>query len=621
MGKRDHSKVPDYDPKVVGPIDKRHCRDILFLIVFIAFWVGMFIVAQTAFKYGDPDKVIKPRDTWGNYCGMGKRNNSIFAVDLRDKPYLYFFNPISPAAGPAVCVSACPTKSGITTADNAVCRYGITPTEITIGPLVASFQCAAYVFSSSPILGRCTPLNMASEGLALIGEAANVVPGAGNVLGSTTQTMQIFISDVMKSWQLLVGGLFAAVFFTYIWLFALRFLAKIIVWTTILLINLIFLAAAGMLYGFWKRYEDLYNNGTGPDDRSENNKNMATIRIAVEIIKEAARAVGKMPFIMFFPLFIWGALALLFLYFIYVLLYTISIDDFSGNVEIQQFGQTFKDKYIPIYLNLYHIFGFLWGFNFLLGLNQLTLAGGFATYYWTLDKKHIRAFPVMRSLWRACRYHLGSVAIGSFMIAVVQFIRVLLWFVSRKLKQSKLKILACIIACIDCCMAIIAKIIKWINKNAYIKIAIDGKSFCWSCAAAFGLIIRNGLKLIAVDLVSDFVLMLSKLVVTVMNTMAFYGILWWKQKDLEIQMIYGPLIIIALVTYIVCSCLLSVYSMGIDTIFMSFLEDSERNNGSPERPYYMSDSLKKIIHVSNKAMEESKKKKSGKVAPAPAQEF
>ncbi|KAJ3105822.1 hypothetical protein HDU97_007466 [Phlyctochytrium planicorne] len=636
--KTDHSKAPEYDHKVVGPIDKRHCHDLIFLVIFIAFWVGMIIVAQTGIKYGDPNKIIKPRDSWGNYCGLGPRNNS--GPDLSDKPYVYFFNPISPSLMPAVCVKECPTVSGAATVSNYACEYGLDINVVTLPLYTAALKCAPVLFSSSPILGRCVPLNAGGDLLLSLNESASNVPG-GNLIGATTQMGPVFMSDVMKSWKFLVGSVFVSVFLTFIWLFLLRVLAKGIVWTTILLVNLIFVAIAALLYVYWKSYENIYYNGTEAGHDSQNNLDMSKyaqygcyaslvlfclmllltlimrkrIKIAVEIIKEASRAVGKMPFIMFFPLFIWAAIAILFVYFVVILLYTASIDDFSGAVEINQFGKTLRDKYIPVYLNLYHIFGFLWTFNFFLGLNQLTIAGGFATYYWTLDKRAIRKFPVTKSFWRAIRYHLGSVCLGSFLIAVVQLIRVILWFVGRQMKKSKIKFLACIIACIDCCLAIVAKIIKWINKNAYIKIAIDGKNFCISCGSAFGLIIRNGLRLIAVDLVSDFVLLLSKLVITAMNVMIFYGLIWSKQKEVEIQLIYAPLIIIAILSYVVATGLLSVYSMGIDTIFLSFLEDSERNDGSTEKPFYMSDSLKKIIHVSNKSMEEGSKKKTGKVAP------
>ena len=35
--------------------------------------------------------------------------------------------------------------------------------------------------------------------------------------------------------------------------------------------------------------------------------------------------------------------------------------------------------------------------------------------------------------------------------------------------------------------------------------------------------------------------------------------------------------------------------MAVDTLFLCFLEDLERNDGTPEKPYYMSKSLRKIL--------------------------
>ena len=35
--------------------------------------------------------------------------------------------------------------------------------------------------------------------------------------------------------------------------------------------------------------------------------------------------------------------------------------------------------------------------------------------------------------------------------------------------------------------------------------------------------------------------------------------------------------------------------MAVDTLFLCFLEDLERNDGSHQRPFYMSKSLKKIL--------------------------
>ena len=51
-------------------------------------------------------------------------------------------------------------------------------------------------------------------------------------------------------------------------------------------------------------------------------------------------------------------------------------------------------------------------------------AGAIGTYYWTGgDSDKMPALPVLVAVKNTTIYHLGSIAIGSFIIAVFQFIR------------------------------------------------------------------------------------------------------------------------------------------------------------------------------------------------------
>jgi choline transporter-like protein 2/4/5 len=79
-----------------------------------------------------------------------------------------------------------------------------------------------------------------------------------------------------------------------------------------------------------------------------------------------------------------------------------------------------------------------------------------------------------------------------------------------------------------------------------------------------------------------------------------------------------PVIVIMIITYIIASVFFSVYSMAVDTLFLCFrkyttkmfkhlklrsssiVEDCERNDGSSEKPYYMSRNLMKIFDKKNK---------------------
>ena len=46
-------------------LDNRSCRDLFFLIFFLAFWVGMFIVAGIAGTEGDYNRLLYPLDGYG----------------------------------------------------------------------------------------------------------------------------------------------------------------------------------------------------------------------------------------------------------------------------------------------------------------------------------------------------------------------------------------------------------------------------------------------------------------------------------------------------------------------------------------------------------------------------
>ena len=62
-------------------------------------------------------------------------------------------------------------------------------------------------------------------------------------------------------------------------------------------------------------------------------------------------------------------------------------------------------------------------------------------------------------------------------------------------------------------------------------------------------------------------------------------------SDIQIPTLNFPLLptlIITATAYLISSCFFSVYEMAIDTLFLCFLQDSEINDGSKEKPFFMS---------------------------------
>ncbi|XP_024154020.1 choline transporter-like protein 4 isoform X1 [Oryzias melastigma] len=264
-------------------------------------------------------------------------------------------------------------------------------------------------------------------------------------------------------------------------------------------------------------------------------------------------------------------------------------------------------------LQIYNAIAFLWCVNFVIALGQCTLAGAFASYYWAFNKPDdIPFFPVTGSFLRSLRYHVGSLAFGALILTLVQIVRILLEYIDHKTRSAQNACARFILCCMKCCLWCLEKFIKFLNRNAYIMIAIYGKNFCVSAKNAFKLLMRNILRVVVLDKVTDVLLFFGKLLVVggvgVLAFFFFSGRIQAPGNSFSSQNLnyyWMPIITVVFGSYLVAHGFFSVYSMCVDTLFLCFLEDLERNDGSVQKPYYMSKNLMKILNKSNKAQKQA----------------
>lgn len=183
------------------------------------------------------------------------------------------------------------------------------------------------------------------------------------------------------------------------------------------------------------------------------------------------------------------------------------VNNFTG----EQFGKSINitgNQAAP-YLQIFYVFGFFWTYNWIIAIGQTAIAGAIAIWYWTSPKSvkksllkaikfTIQSFmpgAVIKSLSSVLFYHLGSLALGSLILAIVQWIRyILARMYAQQKKLSSSTVMKFVCCCLQCCLGCIEIIIKFINKNAYIMIAINGKNFCKSSGDAFVLLARNAIR-------------------------------------------------------------------------------------------------------------------------------
>ncbi|KAL3136905.1 hypothetical protein ABBQ32_006513 [Trebouxia sp. C0010 RCD-2024] len=245
---------------------------------------------------------------------------------------------------------------------------------------------------------------------------------------------------------------------------------------------------------------------------------MRRIKIAVACIKVASQAVSTMPSLFFFPILPFLMTVCLIVYWVVVAGYlysagtivakttsgsaatalTISglydtppsgasppppsppppphpagaapLSDASCANNPSCYYDTDWDKQLQ-YLFIYHFFGLLWTNQFIVGFGYVVIAGAVAHFYWSRgEKSKMPRFPVALALKRAILFHLGSVAIGSFVVAIIQFIRFVLAYLEKKSKMAQAKagvagaFVKYLMCCVNCFMWYLEKVMKFINK-------------------------------------------------------------------------------------------------------------------------------------------------------------
>ncbi|KAF7662110.1 hypothetical protein LDENG_00245720 [Lucifuga dentata] len=267
-------------------------------------------------------------------------------------------------------------------------------------------------------------------------------------------------------------------------------------------------------------------------------------------------------------------------------------------------------------LQIYNVVAFLWCVNFVIALGQCTLAGAFASYYWAYTKPaDIPTFPLSAAFIRSLRYHVGSLAFGALILTLVQIVRMILEYIDHKTRSAQNPCARFLLCCLKCCFWCLEKFIKFLNRNAYIMIAIYGKNFCVSAKNAFMLLMRNIIRVVVLDKVTDLLLFFGKLLVVagvgVLSFFFFSGRILLPGSNFRSETLnyyWMPIITVVVGTYLITHGFFSVYNMCVDTLFLCFLEDLERNDGSVQKPYFMSKNLMKILNKSNKVPKNGKRK-------------
>mmetsp|Transcript_3147 Transcript_3147/g.4913 ORF Transcript_3147/g.4913 Transcript_3147/m.4913 type:complete len:688 (+) Transcript_3147:32-2095(+) len=583
---------------------RRCCTDFIFLVAIIACWVAMTgvglvvtgLIEDKNLDAGDPRRLLYPIDYEGHICGyhdgVGSKPNGYYMLD-----------------GSVVCVSACPTEANYYA---FVCRYDLqSDADASLYDAysyVPALQCM-YEIKTRTFINRCLPDMSTSLGLSDASTAAASVnvslPSWAEYATSSdgnTTWFNDFLTDLYSLRGYIFGfgiGVSLGMAFIYLMLLRIPFLLFTIIWGGILTLFVVMIAATALLWRLGDRWDkdDVHSNTEVRAVRAFTFILLACcilyfcfivvmrkrIQLAIGVVKEAAKAMESMHAVVFLPVLQAVGLVCFLVFWVIYCVYLAS----SGDIEIhsaeytyqgttsQYNYRTFNYKPNTRYAFLYLLFTFFWTSEFIVAVGQLVVALAFAAWYFTRDKSTINSGTVWWALRTTILHHLGTAAFGSLIVAIIRTIRAVVMYFQKKMKKLHNKLAEYILGCIQCCLTCLEKCIKFINKHAYIICAIYSYPFCKATRKAFFLLLRNILRVAAVNMISTFVLLLGKVFIAATTTFLCYLAIIYSVDNDKIEGIVAPLFLVFILAFWIATMFLEIFAMGIETILYCFIADEE----------------------------------------------
>ncbi|KAA3467637.1 choline transporter-like protein 2 isoform X1 [Gossypium australe] len=630
----------------------RKCRDVAFLVIFIAFWVAMIVNSSFGFNQGNPLSLIQ----FYLLCFLTLFSFYFFYVyqsGVKDSQF-----ELSNAR--SICLLDCPTP--LEDSLSWVCDYPegdmhlsmddwidrnydyyeiLTP-EMKNASLQLQGPCYPVIFPSVNVYWSCQYIARASNaslrhwkqmGGVDIKEDIVLDKSIHSFINSRSSVLKRYMADIGKAWPVLIvcGGLLP-LFLSVVWLLMIRYFVAAMPWITVAFFNILIITVTVFYYlkAGWIG-NDAISPIIGDHDpyihvfgRELNHLRAAAILMtfimvlsiltSIAIVRRilmgtsvAAKVIGEVQALIIFPVIPYSILAIFYMVWISAALHLFS----SGQV-VQNNCNTnccaydllsekvncdhccgYSIRYTPhiAVAIFFHLFGCYWATKFFITCSSTVIAGSVASYYWTRGEtsSQVPVLPVFDSMKRLIRYSLGSVALGSLIVSFVESIRFILESFRRKLKVAETTpdswFGKMVYHTSQGCLRCVEWTIKSVNRNAYIMIAITGKSFCRSSAIATELIMNNILRLVRVNVIGDVILFLGKLFVSLSSAVFGFLVLDTHKYSSGHNKLSSPLLPVLVCWtfgYVVATLFFAVVEMSIDTLILSFCQDSEEHEGTAQ---------------------------------------
>ena len=236
------------------------------------------------------------------------------------------------------------------------------------------------------------------------------------------------------------------------------------------------------------------------------------------------------------------------------------------------------------YIMWYFLFCLFWVVAFIMSVQKFVVAATAAQWFFDDIADGEKTASVGTSLKWALWYNCGSIAFGSFLIALINLIKVIFEYIDKKYREldEESPIYKCASCAVRCCIWMLDCCIKWLTENAYIQVALSSNGFCTSAWNAFCLMIRNAGRFSAQTMVDWMLMILGKGFIIALSGFLTYLII--KQGYPNVQNPFIAVGVIIIFAYMSASLFLSIFSFSALSIMHAFLlaEETGKSKDVPE---------------------------------------
>mmetsp|Transcript_56270 Transcript_56270/g.164456 ORF Transcript_56270/g.164456 Transcript_56270/m.164456 type:complete len:658 (-) Transcript_56270:499-2472(-) len=506
------------------------------MVILILYIVGMSCVSAYALQNGNPRRLTHAYDYKGRLCGVDPA--------VKDMPLVYWCGagtmlesgiPSALDLQFPTCVSECPT--GTTTGMACLGIERVQVDESGEKPFVTEMTTITQSTvrqSSYPTMELgglyCIP-HLSEMDLPGDDSLTQSLMGSSGPLGNSWVRLTAAVGGLHRCWAVVAWAMVFAVGLGYGYLFLLNKHAKplvlgslIMVTAGLSIIGLYYLIGSVLSGGSQEAWEDgnlifrqydrqtatsvsrglgLVFLGAGVVTALFTYFSQEAINRALGCVQPACECIFAMPSMLLQPVIevVWKLLMGSFLLSGFAwLLSTAHMQPDFIKLKGEEVGGLTRSLDFPFgskVMAVYYGFGLVWLMELTNAMSQFVISYSVILWYYTPKPKgygpHI---PLVRGFIVGVVFHLGSLALGAFLMLVCRPVRAVMGYISKQAKSPDNQVFEKVARSMEQCISCYQKYVEFISKNAYIDVCISSTSFCTAAKNSFGFVVSEGGKVL-----------------------------------------------------------------------------------------------------------------------------